>query len=40
MNAMTEIKPTRRQSIPVRSEQEFMDDQAQLVRASVYELLV
>lgn len=39
MNAMAEHHPTLRNSIPVKSEQEFQQDQTQLVRASVYELL-
>jgi len=39
MNVMTEIEPTERKSFTLRSEQEFLEDQAQLVRASVYELL-
>lgn len=39
MNLMTNDHPTLTNSIPVKSEQEFLDDQTQLVRASVYELL-
>lgn len=36
---MTDDHPTLSRAIPVRSEQEFLDDQTQLLRASVYELL-
>lgn len=39
MNAMTEQVPTTAKAVRVKSEQEFLDDQTQLVRASVYELL-
>lgn len=39
MNAMTEEVPTVAKAIRVKSEQEFLEDQTQLVRASVYELL-
>lgn len=39
MNLMTDDHPTLSRAIPVRSEQEFLDDQTQLLRASVYELL-
>ena len=36
---MTDDQPALSKTIPVRSEQEFLDDQAQVARASVYELL-
>lgn len=36
---MTDNHSTLSRAIPVRSEQEFLEDQTQLVRASVYELL-
>lgn len=36
---MTDDHPTLGRAIPVLSEQEFLEDQTQLVRASVYELL-
>jgi len=39
MNQMTSDQPVLTPSIPVKSEQEFLDDQAQVLRASVYELL-
>lgn len=39
MNQMTDDHPVLTPAIPVKSEQEFLDDQAQALRASVYELL-
>lgn len=36
---MTEDQPVLTPAIPVKSEQEFLDDQAQALRASVYDLL-
>ena len=39
MNLMTDDQPALGKTIPVRSEQEFLEDQAQVARASVYELL-
>ena len=39
MNQMTDEQPVLTKAIPVKSEQEFLDDQAQALRASVYELL-
>ena len=36
---MTEEPPVLTPTIPVKSEQEFLDDQAQALRASVYDLL-